>query len=205
MRRALSLLVLVLIACPAWAGAPTETPLDRTQALLTAFKAVDAPEKGKKATAAQATANKPRFEALDGFFDYDAIVDGAIAGHEKAFSADQLKRYRASFRDVVRAVAYPGGGRFFKKATYTVSGGADKLGQGETTVNASLPDEDFTVAVTFRWKAAGAGLRVVDVAFDGDSLVLDYKNQFARILDKEGAAGLVQRLEKRLAEETSVP
>jgi len=185
------------------AAAPVENPLDRTRALVDAFKAVDAPEKGKKQTAAQAAANKPRFEALDAFFDYDAIVNGAVEGRDKAFNADQLKRYRAAFRDVIRAVAYPGGGRFFKRATFTVSGGADKLGQGETTLSASIADEDFTVAVTFRWRAVGGSLRVVDVAFDGDSLVLDYKNQFGRILDKEGAAGLVQRLEKRLAEETA--
>jgi ABC-type transporter MlaC component len=198
----------LVLAIPAFAGpgpACAENPLDRTNALVDAFKAVDAPEKGQKPTAAQVAANQPRFLALDGFFDYGSIVDGAIAGREKAFSADQLKRYRASFRDVVRAVGYPGGGRFFKRATYTVSGGADKLGMGESTVNASIADEDFTVAVTFRWKTVGDHLRVVDVAFDGDSLVLDYKNQFGRILDKEGAAGLVQRLEKRLAEETAAP
>lgn len=211
MRRFVPLLAVLVVAssarsAPSVATAPgAEDPVDRTQALVDAFKTVEAPEKGQKATPAMAAANRPRFEALDGFFDYDSIVGGAIAGREKSFTTDQLKRYRASFRDVIRAVGYPGGGRFFKRATFTVRGGADKEGQGETTVDAAIADEDFTVAVTFRWKRIGDRLRVVDVAFDGDSLVLDYKNQFGRILDKEGAAGLVQRLERRLAEETAAP
>jgi|GEM_PF-1633148 len=183
----------------------SETATDRTQALIDTFKAVEAPAKDQKATPAQAAANKPRFEALDGFFDYDSIVGGAIVGREKAFNADQLKRYRASFRDVIRAVAYPGGGRFFQRATFTVRAGDDKDGTSAAVVDAAIADEDFTVAVLFRWKKVGDHLRVVDVAFDGDSLILDYRNQFGRILEKEGAAGLVQRLEKRLAEETAAP
>jgi ABC-type transporter MlaC component len=206
MRRFAFLFVALLVAFSAQAApgpAGAENPVDRTTALIEAFKAVESPAKGEKATAAEAAANRPRFEALDGFFDYDAIVNGAIVGREASFSADQLKRYRASFRDVIRAVGYPGGGRFFKRAAFTVRGGADKEGLGETVIDASIADEDFTVAVLFRWKKIGDHLRVTDVAFDGDSLVLDYRNQFGRILDKEGAAGLVQRLEKRLAEETS--
>jgi ABC-type transporter MlaC component len=38
------------------------------------------------------------------------------------------------------------------------------------------------------------------VAFDGDSLIKDYQNQFARIVDKEGASGLMKKVDEKRAE-----
>ena len=37
----------------------------------------------------------------------------------------------------------------------------------------------------------------MDVAFDGDSLIKDYQNQFARIIDKEGVAGLMKKMDEK--------
>ena len=66
-----------------------------------------------------------------------------------------------------------------------------------------LVKEDFEITVTFHWMDSGSDWRIVDVSFDGASLVKDYRNQFGRIIDKEGAKGLLKRMVDRLQEEES--
>ena len=44
-----------------------------------------------------------------------------------------------------------------------------------------------------------AGLKLADLSFDGDSLVRDYQNQFSRIVTKDGAEGLLKKLDQRRA------
>ena len=66
-----------------------------------------------------------------------------------------------------------------------------------------LVKEDFEITVTFHWMDSGSDWRIVDVSFDGASLVKDYQNQFGRIIDKEGAKGLLKRMVDRLQEEES--
>ena len=43
----------------------------------------------------------------------------------------------------------------------------------------------------------------MDVAFEGDSLVKDYQNQIARLVDKRGGAGLLQVLDEKYAQLTA--
>ena len=45
-------------------------------------------------------------------------------------------------------------------------------------------------------------LRIVDVSFEGDSLVKDYQNQIARVVDKQGGAGLLKVLDEKHAQLT---
>lgn len=66
---------------------------------------------------------------------------------------------------------------------------------------ARIPKKDMETTVTFRWVQTGGAWRIVDVDFDGSSLVKDYQNQFGRIIGKEGAAGLQKRIDDRLADE----
>jgi len=199
-------LVLMLGVGSAWAGpAAGDSPaMARARLLVNAFQAVKGGEKDKPLSKADATHNQGVYTAIDGYFDLDGIVAAAIEGREKAFDAKQLTRYQAAFKELLRLVGYRGAGRFVRKARWSVKEGGQKAGLAEVVVLAALPEDELEIEVGFRWAGEGDKLRVRDVAFDGDSLTLDYRNQFGRILDKEGAKGLLDRLEKRLAEEQRV-
>ena len=45
---------------------------------------------------------------------------------------------------------------------------------------------------------SGGDWRVVDVTTDGVSMVQNYRSQFNRIIDREGWAELISRMERRL-------
>ena len=45
---------------------------------------------------------------------------------------------------------------------------------------------------------------VVDVAFDGAPLTKEYQNQLGRVIDKDGVAVLLRKVEKRRSEESKV-
>ncbi len=169
----------------------------QTRALVSAFLAVTTPAEGKTLDAAARKANAAAFAHLDDFFAWDVLAPAPFAKHRDALSEAQLTRLRSAFRDTVRWVAYPDSGDFFRKARWRV----DKVAGNDVTLYASLPEEDVETRVTFHWRPVGDALRIVDVSFDGASLVLDYANQFGRIIAKHGADDLVRRLEERRDQE----
>jgi ABC-type transporter MlaC component len=174
------------------AAAAVADPVARTQALIAAFQKVPARVKG--------VPSDKGFAELDGFLDFDAITQDPIRPHLAKLDAKQRAEYTAKFREVVRLVAYPDTGAFFRSAKVKV--GAARPGNGGSWVDLDTrsPEDSVDVRVGLLWKSVGGTLKVADLTFDGDSLIRDYQNQFGRILTKEGAAGLLKRLEDKRAE-----
>ncbi len=195
-----ALLVTLLMGLTARAEGPDAK--QRTEALIKAFLAVKPmPEDGKALPEADRKSNAAVFEQLDGFFDYKELVSVPLAPHAKAFEAAQLEAAKKAFQELIRLIAYPDSGGFFKRAKYTL--GPAKPGRdaqhADVTLEASLPEEDMETTVTFHWRKADGVWRIIDASFDGSSLIKDYSNQFGRIITKEGAAGLIKRIDKKLA------
>lgn len=186
----------VLAATPAApvAKAPIADPAARTQALIAAFQKVPV------RSGANAQASERAFVVLDGFLDFDALTQEPIRPHAARFDAKQRTDFTNKFREVVRIVAYPDSGEFFRKADIRVS--APREGKGGTWVefDARSPGEGTQTRIGLLWRATAGGWRVADLTFDGDSLVKDYQNQFGRILEKEGAPGLLRRLDDKRTE-----
>lgn len=183
-------------AAVAPAAAPaTADPVARTQAMVAAFQKVPA----RTSPASRAAVDKA-FADLDGYLDFDTLTHEPIRPHLAKFDAAQRAAFAIRFREVVRLVAYPDSGEFFRKATLKI--GAPRAGNGGTWVDiaARLPEDGSDTKMGLLWRSVGGALRIADLTFDGDSLVRDYQNQFGRILDKEGAAGLLKRLDSKKAE-----
>jgi len=197
---------LALAATPAPAatpGAADSDPSAQTRALVTAFAAVQrVPLEGDKTPvpAAEAAA----IAKLDQLLDLETIGAAALEPHRAKLTPEQLTKIGTRFRELVRIIAYSGGGSFFRTSQYTI-GATTKPAKGEggdVLVTARDPQEDLEITMTFHWRPGKAGaLRLVDVSFDGDSLIGDYQNQFGRIIGKEGAEGLLRRVEERYQEE----
>lgn len=187
------------IAAPAPAApGPNAAALDpaaRTQEMIAAFKRVPL----RSANAPKAAVDKA-FADLDTFLDFDTLAQEPIRPHLAKLDPVQRATYASKFREVVRLVAYPDSGEFFRKAAVKL--GAPKAGKGGTWVELEtrLPEDGTDTRLGLLWRPVGGALRIADLTFDGDSLVRDYQNQFGRILDKEGAAGLLKRLDDKKAE-----
>lgn len=205
MLRSASLLAAALaLTLPTLAQAAEPDPArDRTMALISALSDVrPAPEDGAP-TKADREHNAAAFTRLDGFFDFDRLTGDPVAALKDRFSAAQLNQYHETFRALLRMIAYPDSGEFLRKAKYTVGASRGVDGGREVVLDGHLEEEDFDTKVAFRWHTVGDTLLVYDVVFDGASLTTDYKNQFARIIDKHGVTGLLDRMTERRKKETA--
>jgi ABC-type transporter MlaC component len=172
---------------------PSEA-LDRSKAVVQAFVGVPA-----KAGPARTQA----FAKLDGFLDLDGMVAAAIAPRKEKLSAAEHARFEKRFRELLRMVAYEDSGAFFRRAKLTWGTPTVKGEVASVPCKVEVPAEDLETALDFKWQRIGGALRIVDVAFEGDSLVKDYQNQIARLVDKQGGAGLVKVLDDKYAQLTA--
>jgi ABC-type transporter MlaC component len=175
-------------------SAQAADPIARTRELIGGFLAVKSIPAGTSLSAADQAANCKAFAALDPFFDFDAMTSEALRPVRGKFSEAQFRQYRTDFRELIRLVAYPNSGDFFRRAEFQLKAGAP----GAVVMDAHLKKEDLDTEVTFYWRDSGGSLRLVDASFDGDSLVKDYQNQFSRIVEKEGADGFVRKVREKL-------
>ncbi len=200
MLRHLSQLTAVLVTLLAFGAAAQaqKSPSERTKALVAAFKKVKEPPENGSLSAADKTANDAVFKELDGFFDYATLTSEPLVAHKDKFKGDQYQKTLTMFEELIRRVAYPNAGAFLREAEFTIKDGKAAL---TSEMHATLKKEDFETNVIFHWKDVGGTLKLVDVSFDGASLVKDYRAQFGKIIEKDGSDGLVKKLSTRLDKE----
>jgi phospholipid transport system substrate-binding protein len=181
-------------AAPTWAA---PAAVERTESLIATFKKV---KSGDKLSAADKKANEAVFAEIDKFMDFEALTTRPIEPRAAKFSPKQKAEFASKFKELVRAIAYPDSGTFFRDAKMKIGAAAEKGDATVVPIDASVPKDDLKTKLEFHWSKVGGALKIADVAFDGDSLIKDYQNQFARIIDKEGVAGLLKKLDEKKAE-----
>jgi ABC-type transporter MlaC component len=115
------------------------------------------------------------------------------------FSKPERADFDKKFKEVIRLVAYPDSGAFFRKAKWKIGSAKDE-GDDKAAVTVEASKDDLDTKVEMKWRVLDGALRIYDVAFDGDSLVQDYKNQMTRIIDKGGVKDLIAKVDKRKAD-----
>jgi phospholipid transport system substrate-binding protein len=198
MKRITSLLVAAFAVSVLSGAASAAVPaVERTESFIAAFKKV---KSSAKPTAAEKKANEAVFAELDKFMDFDTLTEKPIEPRAAKFSPKQKAEFTSKFKDLVRRIAYPDSGDFFREAKMKVGAPSEKDGATVVPIDAHLVKEDLRTKLELYWMKKGGTLRLVDVAFDGDSLIKDYQNQFARLIDKEGVPGTLKKLDEKKAE-----
>ena len=175
------------------------TPVQRSKQLIElTFQVKTTP--GAVLSDADRAANDKLYKQLDTFIDFEQLTHGPVAPHTKSLSKKQIKTIKTLFRDAIRTIAYPKTGGFLQKAELTW--GSETVTGKKASVDLSLwvESEDLETDITFHWFQTPKGWKIIDMSFDGASLVKDYQNQFGKIIGKDGAAALVQKLKTRLTE-----
>ncbi len=166
----------------------------RTEAFIGLLMKVKQSDAGPLPKADQ-EANAKIFTELDGFFDWDHLINEPIKPRVDKFNPAQKEEFQKKFKEVIRLVAYPDSGSFFRKAKWTIT--APKAEGEKVTVGIDAKKDDLETHVDLHFKTMGGALKMYDVSFDGDSLVKDYQNQMVRILDKGGPPELIGKIDKR--------
>lgn len=186
-----------LLPTLALAGLP-EDGKKRTEAFIDRLMAVKQSDKGPLPKADQ-DANAKVFAELDGFFDWDYLMSEPVKPRAEKFTPAEKDEFTKKFREVLRLVAYPDSGSFFRTAKYKVNIGKETA-PDRVTVGIDAKKGDIETRVDVHFKKMGDVLKIYDVSFDDDSLVKDYQNQMVRIIDKGGAKDLIAKIDKRKAD-----
>ena len=176
-----------------WAYAK-DLPELRTQKMLALFKQINQDPNDAKSNAAI-------YKSLDDYFDYHHLAGDPIAPHAKGFSKEQLSKFNQAFAELVRLVAYHRSSMFVQEANIKIKQSVLCGNTTEVQVIGSVPEQDIETNISFVWQDKEQAWRVVDVLFDGASVVKDYQNQFGRIIKKEGIEGLIEKVTSKLKEE----
>jgi len=200
-RYSLILLAAVVVAmlCPAAAIAqqsPKSFVSSKHQSLMTLLS------KGKSA------ANDRRIQSeVDGMLDYDLLANEAMASIRGKLSDSQQTEFRTLLKKLVRK-AYRKD--LDKTVNYAVEIlGATKLSGHKYRVVSGEPQLVDTIAkhkqnkredpvrIGYVLRKQGSGWIVFDILTEGSSLVLNYRSQFKRVVDKHGPAELLKRMRRK--------
>lgn len=149
---------------------------------------------------AKTPADEKKLEvAFDGVLDYDKLAQGSLGEHWAQRTPEERAEFQAILTKLVRAA--------YRKNLKRVGGyeveyrGATKVEGGElvrtVAKNKSDPREE-PLSIDYVVSDSGGKPRIVDIRTEGSSLVNNYKNQFNRIIKKDGFAELLKRMKTKL-------
>lgn len=137
---------------------------------------------------------------LDDAIDYEMIVRRVLVVHWDGMSSgqreDALQLLSAAIRHRYRSSIEALGG-------WTVRVESERArGVGRRVETVAVRGNE-TRRIGYDLFAREGQWRVVDLVVDGESLVHDYRNQFDRVVRREGVDGLLRRLRDRVEEDAS--
>lgn len=182
-------------------------PAARAEAPATAFlkgkhdqvaRVLKAPAKDP----AQKAARDEKITAIIGdLLDYTTLSERSLRDHWAARTPKEREEFVSLLRQLVeRNYRSSLEGTLDFNVKYTgekpITGGVIVSSKARDAKNKRSPE----VSIDYEMTPHGGDWVVVDVVTDGVSMVQNYRSQFRRIIEKDGWAGLVGRMKKRLAE-----
>ena len=142
---------------------------------------------------------------LDGMMDYDELAKRSLATHWNDLSETQHRE----FTDVLKRLVQRNYERNIKNILdYRVEYlGEDPISDSvvvHTRATSTTNQREDPVAIDYRLTHAGDAWKVLDIVTEGSSLVNNYKNQFHRIIQKDGYDALLKRMKDKLAKNQAV-
>lgn len=195
-------LCLILVAAPAFAGDGPGTAAVRASnetitALLKQKVAAGSPE--EKALAQKVTAS------VKSFIDIDELGRRAMADHWKALTTAQQTDFLSTLRELIND-NYLKGLRANIDYTVSYTGETTDPDGGvivNTTINTKRHNRPYKIEVTYVLRKDAGKLRAWDVKTDGVGLVENYREQFNKIIEKDGVSGLLAKMKKKRASQQS--
>jgi len=182
-----SLVFTLCIICSAPVFATQAGPAEQTLAMIDALKQVK-------------DNDSSTYKKVDPFINYKLLTTNSIAAHRSKFSDTQFKKFTRLFESLIRKVAYPQSSSFYEEAKVTYESPVFKGDSALVISETFIEKEDFEMTIGYQWAKTNDAWKLSDLILDDDSLVKDYQNQFGRIIGKEGVAGLIKKIENKIAD-----
>lgn len=138
---------------------------------------------------------------LNDLLDYEGLSEAALGEHWAARSEEERTRFVSLLRQLVERNYESNLERILE---YEVSYDDERARGDRTLVTTSARSRTQRrqppVEIEYTLRRDGRRWRVVDVTTDGVSMVRNYRDQFGRIIARDGWAELIARMERRLEE-----
>lgn len=138
---------------------------------------------------------------LSELLDYAALSEAALGEHWSARSEEERAQFVSLLRQLVERNYENNLERILD---YEVSYDDEQRRGERTTVTTSarsrLQRRQPPVEIEYTLDQRGGPWRVIDVRTDGVSMVDNYRSQFGRIIERDGWAELIARMQRRLEE-----
>jgi phospholipid transport system substrate-binding protein len=187
---ALTLAALAFVAPSALAASSAEEFIQTRQAQVTTL--LHQAQNGQR--------DKQVATVLDGMIAYDELAKRSLAAHWGDLSDAQHKE----FTDILRRLVQRSYEKNIKNILeYKVEYLGEEPGSEGVVVHTRASSDqkptEEPVTIDYQLMQAGSTFKVIDIVTEGSSLVNNYKNQFHRIIQKDGYETLVKRMKDKLA------
>lgn len=137
---------------------------------------------------------------LADLLDYQELSRRALGNEWNARSEAERREFVDLLKQLVER-SYQG--NLERTADYQVRYGNAEAGSDgvvvRTTARSRRNRRAPEVAIDYSLRKTGSTWKVFDVSTDGVSMVRNYRNQFRRIIQREGWSGLISRMRSRLS------
>lgn len=189
--RWIALLLLLLTLAPvAWAAAAEDYVKAKQTELTTLIRKPRTPE-----------SDATLIKLFDGLLDYEALAKDSLGEEWDRRTPDERKEFQQLLSTLVQR-AYTKGIRDTLDYDVTFRGEVEgKAGKVVQTVATHRTDKrKEPVHIDYVVRQSGSVWRVVDIVTEGSSLVLNYRNQFRRVIEQKGFTGLLEKMRAKAAE-----
>ncbi len=136
---------------------------------------------------------------VSGLLDFEKVSEVALGDHWDERSAEERTEFVGLLRTLVERNYQS---QLETTQTYEIRYGTERT-QGavvivETTARSTENRRAPEVSIEYHMKRVGNRWMVEDVVTDGVSMVRNYRNQFNRIIRRDGWSGLVERMRSRV-------
>jgi phospholipid transport system substrate-binding protein len=137
---------------------------------------------------------------LDGMIAYDELARRSMAAHWEELSEPQRKE----FTDILKRLVQRSYEKNLKNILeYRVEYLGEEPGSDgivvHTRASSAEKPGDEPITIDYRLQQGNSAWKVIDIVTEGSSMVNNYKNQFHRIIQKDGYDTLVKRMKDKLA------
>jgi phospholipid transport system substrate-binding protein len=147
------------------------------------------------------TANQDKIQRLfDEMLDYSGLAQASLADEWAARTEAERQEFSNILKQLVRKA-------YEKNLKKTVTFRIDYVGQDavdsaelvRTRATNQANSRDEPVEIDFKMVKDGSSWKVADIITEGSSLVRNYRNQFTRIIKRDGFPALIKKMNDKLA------
>jgi len=188
-----SVLLMVMLAANAFAGAPTDAIKKTTDRILAIVSdpALKGPEHKEKRT-------QLIRQAVDERFDWEAMTQRSLARHWQKRTDAEKKEFIVLFGKLLERTYLDKVGSYSGEKVVYVDETID--GRYATVTAKILTHSQAEVTVRYRLKELNGDWGVYDISIEGVSLVNNYRKQFNSIIVRSSYDDLVKKLRAKVAE-----